>query len=295
MKRIILWVICMIISKLVYAQPQYITTIQPFKMIMIELIGETGTVDCILPPGASPHTYELRPSDVKKIANATALVMGGRHLDDWAYSLQVRNRIELMHYVPKELFLPVLQRADEHHSDSPHDHDHGDMDPHFWTDPLIVKRMIPGLLSRLIEIDPDHANVYTMNARRFENELDRLIDELLHLFELSGRKPVILSHPFFQYFLNRFKIDLIDVIEKVPGKDPTPRELSKMIRSAEKGQNSIILTHPQLPDRSARIIAESLNAELLELDPLGGRPHRTSYFELIEYNARLLSEAFKSE
>ena len=295
MSKIRFFIIFLILSDIVYARPHYVTTIQPFKMIMMELVGDAGDVDCLLPPGSSPHTYELRPSDVKRVENATAFIMGGKHLDVWAYSLNSRKRIELMHYMPESLFLPVVGVENHGNMVDGVDHHHGDIDPHFWTDPFVVKKIIPGLLSTLKELDPANASIYEMNAARFDRDLDLVITYIESLYAGTGTKPVILSHLFFQYFLKRFDIKLIDVIEKVPGKDPSPRELTQIIHKANQSGKSIILTHAQLPDRAARIIAESIHAEIVELDPLGGTPNRLTYGELINYNAEILARAFKGE
>ena len=67
-----------------YSQTKYVTTIHPFHEILKNITGARGEVHRILPPGASPHTYELRPSDLRIVATATALFYGSENLDAWA-------------------------------------------------------------------------------------------------------------------------------------------------------------------------------------------------------------------
>ena len=129
MVRYIIIIIILFIHQTVLGQPHYVTTIQPFRMIVEELTGDDANVDCILPPGSSPHTYELRPSDVRKIERATALIMGGKNLDDWAYSFECEHRIELIKYVPHEFYITSVPHSHGHHHEEVHDID--TIDPHF--------------------------------------------------------------------------------------------------------------------------------------------------------------------
>ena len=103
----------------------------------------------------------------------------------------------------------------------------------------------------------------------------------------------MLSHPFFQYFLNRFDIHLAGIIEVIPGKEPSPRELMKIIKKVKRENVKAIFTHPQLPDRAAESVAEAAGIKVYELDPIGGVTGRVTYNELLLYNTRILFEALK--
>lgn len=271
-----------------HAQPRYVTTIHPFQQILQEVVGARGTVEAIVPPGASPHTYELRPSNLRNAANALALFYGAEDLDAWATRIPVANRIELLALVPDSL---KLELSSEHaHEDHAH---HTGIDPHFWPDPVVVKALLPGLVNQLNRLDPAGANLYTKNAAIFAGKLDELQHEIAQQLAGVRGKTVMLSHPFFSYFFYRFQIRLSDEIEKIPGKEPTPRELKMLIDAVHQNQIKAIFYHSQLPDLAARLVAESSGIPLIELDPLGGRPGRVSYFELLRYNAQIVLEALK--
>jgi zinc transport system substrate-binding protein len=82
MKIIVLLVLIFLLN-MGQSQPEYVTTIFPFGEILNSLVKGRGKVTVILPPGASPHTYELKPSELRYIENSLALFYGASNLDNW--------------------------------------------------------------------------------------------------------------------------------------------------------------------------------------------------------------------
>lgn len=272
-----------------HAQPRYVTTIHPFQQILQEVVGDHGGVEAIVPPGASPHTYEIRPSKMRHVAQSIALFYGAKDLDAWATRFPNSHQIELLTLVPDSLKLALTFEAGHEYHEG-HIHDSG-IDPHFWTDPLAVKAMLPGLVQVLAKLDPAGRVNYEKNAKIFGEKLDEIYLEITReLTDVQG-KAVMLSQPFFRYFFYRFQIKLVDVLEKIPGKEPTPRELKGLIEAVQKHQVKAIFNHAQLPDRAAQLVAEASGVPVRELDPLGGSPGRISYFDLLRFNAKILREA----
>jgi zinc transport system substrate-binding protein len=257
------------------AQSQFVTTIYPFKMILTEIVGTSVSVDEILPPGASPHAYELRPSELKRIENSTAVFYGNDNLDGWILNLENVNLISLLALIPDENKLDIKVGKVSV------------TDPHFWTDPLAVKALLPNLVDTLCAMNPERCSIYRENSVRFSKQLDDLTKIIQDSFSQIENKQVMMTHPFFQYFLNRFGFKIIGTIEKNPGIEPTPRELKQIIDKAKKSHLKLILTNPQTSDRPARLVAETTDAKICELDPIGGIIGRETYEKLLLYNTQI--------
>lgn len=293
-------ILLLLLSNQVYAQIKYATTIHPFREIITAVVGERGEVYEILPPGASPHTYELRPSDLRKVETATALFFGSENLDAWALKFENSNRIELTQFVPENLLIYFkdshknYKRHDSHNvvTLEGHRHDNG-VDPHFWTDPLTIKALLPPLTTKLCELDPDGCESYRKNAAQFSGHLDRLHAKIKQMLEPVQGSAVMISHPFFQYFFKRYGINLTAIIEKNPGKEPTPKEIKQFITGVQKEKVKAIFGHNQLPERAAQLVAEAAGIKVYKLDPIGGIPGRQNYEEILLYNVTILREALQ--
>lgn len=266
--------------------PTVVVTIEPLAMILAELVGDTTEVVALVPPGASPHTYGLRPSGARAAQRSSALFYVDEHVDGWAARVSAPKKFSVFDMVPEAL----RKRA----TDAPTDDDvHHVYNPHFWTDPLTVLEVLPFLVATLDEIDPTGRSIHESMRDRFSSELARLNAEMetaLRPFEGAG---IVVFHPSWAYFLDRYGLDTVAVIEPFPGKEPTPRHLKEVIDAARAKDVKLIITEPQLPLRPAEIVAEATGLAIVELDPLGGAEGGRSYTEWLLGIAHTLREALR--
>ena len=268
------------------AETTYATTSYSFRAILEPVVGERGRVTHLLPSGASAHTYDPRPSDVRTASSARALFYGAPELDQWAARLGGARGIALIDLLPDSLILELPRDGD---AGGGHEHGHGSgRDPHFWMDPLRVAALMPALADTLCAHDRPSCSTYRSNAAEFSGRLRALHDSVQTVVEPLRGKALLLSHPFIQYFADRYRIRIAGVIEEMPGSEPTARDMERIIRSARQSGAGAIVTLPQLPDRAARIVSETAGIPIVVLDPNGGVEGRTTYEELILYNAHAL-------
>ena len=57
----------------VRAEVNVLTSIKPLQLIAAAVQDGVGKPEVLLPPGASPHNYALRPSDVRRVQSADLL------------------------------------------------------------------------------------------------------------------------------------------------------------------------------------------------------------------------------
>lgn len=263
------------------AGARWVTTVQPLAAIVREVAGPDAEVTALVPPNASPHTYEPRPSDVGRAEDASALLMVSPLLDPWAARLPAQSRIDVLALVP----VAAQQRFSD---------DHGaGVDPHFWTDPLTVDAMVPALVDALCARDAAGCDGYRARGATFRAALTRLDQEVAAELAPVRGQTVVLFHPSMRYLLSRYGLVLVGEIEDAPGKEPTPRQLKALVDTIRRTGTRAVFTEPQLPSRPAEVLAEAAGVKLAILDPNGGVPGRERYADLIRFNARALREALQ--
>ncbi|WP_187428793.1 hypothetical protein ROLI_017610 [Roseobacter fucihabitans] len=68
----------------VFAQtPRVASDIAPVHGLVSRVMAGVGVPDLILPPGASPHSYAMRPSEARALAQADMVVLVGPALTPW--------------------------------------------------------------------------------------------------------------------------------------------------------------------------------------------------------------------
>lgn len=285
--------------------PQVAVTIAPLATIVNEVVKGRGEVLTLLPAGASPHTYEARPSDAKKLAGAKAFFYVAHSLDGWAANLPSRRKQAVLELLPPGLQLKALihghahdRRENAHHSE---DHGPGEpkamdavaVDPHFWTDPLAVKAVLPGIAETMCAVDPEACPTYRKNVQGFSEKLDALHGEMDMMFKSSFGKPVLFSHPFFLYFLKRYGFNNVEILVKAPGSEPSPKDVAKAIAYTKDNNIRTVFALKQLSKKPAELIVESAGIKMMVLDPIGLGESGSSYFDLIRRNAGVLLEGLK--
>jgi zinc transport system substrate-binding protein len=265
------------------AQIKIATTLHPFKEIIQKVVGDRGEVIAILRPSFSPHTYEVSPSEVNEVESADALFYGSDNLDGWIKKLANNRKIELIKLIPNAALHNVTTIEGEVVG----------TDPHFWSDPLLVKILLEEIAKELCKVDAEGCNVYENNAELFSNELDRLYEKIKSKLPGLIKKNVMLSHPFFAYFLNRFDFNITGLIEPIAGKEPTAKDLKKIIDIAIQEKVGAIFIHSQLPEKASQIVSESTGIKVYTLDPIGGVKGRITYEDLLLYNTEIIIKALK--
>lgn len=111
--------------------PKVVTDIAPVHSLVARVMAGAGTPDLILPPGASPHSYAMRPSEARMLSQAEVFVWIGPALTPWMQAPIERLAGDAKHLslmaVPGTSVLPLREGAG---FEGAHDHDHGGHDDH---------------------------------------------------------------------------------------------------------------------------------------------------------------------
>jgi ABC-type Zn uptake system ZnuABC Zn-binding protein ZnuA len=156
------------------------------------------------------------------------------------------------------------EEADDHAGD---EHDHGQFDPHFWFDPLRVKRAVTDIASRLSVLDPAGSDMYKANARAYNERLDEL-----HMWiqtQVSevpeDRRLLLTSHDSFGYFAQAYGFEVVGAV--IPGgstaRDPSAQEIADLVDRIRDANAPALFTETTLSNRLAQRIAEEASVEVV--------------------------------
>jgi len=267
-----------------------VVTVHPLALLLAELAPERIDVHVLVPPGASPHAFEPRPSDLVRIAAADLFLKVGGGLDDWAARLA---KTAAGARPAVSVFARLAYEPTPHDHAAHHDIEH---DPHQWLDPIAVRDEIaPALAALLVAIDPDAAPHYRARLADFRARLLALDHELRTLLAGQPRRYVAF-HNAWRHFAARYDLKELAVVQEAAGEQPTPRELANLVRKARAARLRAILIEPQLDPRLARTLGESFAGVTVLVDPLGDPqdPERSTYEGLLRFNARAFRAAMNT-
>jgi ABC-type Zn uptake system ZnuABC Zn-binding protein ZnuA len=258
------------------AEPlRVVATIVPIGWL-VEGVGGAGVaVHVLVPPGASPHAFEPRPSDLARVAEAKLFVQAGAGVDDWVARLAVAEGPE------------PLALSDGRAGGAP-------AETHFWLDPIGVRdAVLPVLEQALAAADPRQREQWAAGRRAFAHALTALDAELRAALAGVPRRPLVPTHAAWEPFAARYGLVLLAPVQPRGAEEPSPRALARLAEAARARGAAAVLVEPQLPPAAARALAETLGVPAVVADPLGDPrvPERGSYEALLRFDAQAFRTA----
>ncbi len=238
---------------------------------MVARVGG-GLVDVVslVPKGGEVHTFDPKPTDVRRLIEADLVVRNGLGLDDWLATLATdagttAPMVALGENLPGVTYLGGETAAD------------GAVNPHVWMNVGYAKLYSDKIAESLAQADPAHAADYRAGAKAYGEELAALdADTRTRLAAIpEADRRVISFHDAFPYFAAAYGITMDGTIVESPGQDPSAAQVSALVDTVNRDGVRAIFAEAQFNDDLAQAIAGETDAVVvsdLYTDTLGDAP-----------------------
>ncbi|POA76199.1 zinc ABC transporter substrate-binding protein [Pseudomonas sp. DP16D-R1] len=258
-----------------HAEVKVLTSIKPLQLIATAVQDGVAIPEVLLPPGASPHNYALRPSDVRKVQSVDLLYWIGPDME--GFLPRVLNGRTLPSVAVQDLPGMKLRRfAEDSHSHAEdadeHDHDHrpGSLDAHLWLSPTNARVIAAKMAADLSAADPANATRYQSNLKAFDERLDALDLRLKKRLAGIEGKPYFVFHEAFDYFEDAYGLKHTGVFSVAAEVQPGAQHVAAMRARLQEVGKTCVFSEPPLRPRLAETLVAGLPVKLAELDALGG-------------------------
>ena len=312
------------------ADIKVVTSIKPIHSLASYLMDGVAKPDLIVDGYASPHGFAMKPSHAKMLQNADIVFWVGEDLENFLEkpldSIAAKaEKIELMEIkgLVKLKFRErnIFDDHDDHghddhghkkkddHDDHDHDdhakkkdghddhddhdghegHHHGEFDPHIWLDPINAKVILFEMSKHLIENDPTNESAYRANLSKAYKDIDKLTSDVTA--ELNESTASIVFHDAYQYFEERFKVNILGAFTVNTDVLPGAEQLAEIREVIEHDKVACVFSEPQFNPNIIKAVAKDMNIKTGVVDPLGATltPGKGLYFDLIKN----MSKSFK--
>lgn len=252
-------------SSLKDEKPLVSVSIPPQAYFVRQIAADSLKINVLIPSGTDEHNFDFKPSVMKELENSDIYFGIGLELEKVVIN-RFKNLAKNLHFVDTGARLRT-HHHDDLHADNSHakKHSHHD-DPHIWLDPLLVKEQAELIASQLIATYPQNKALYEANLAKFKAELDALHAQISSLLTHKKGKKFIVYHPSWGYFAARYH--LVQIPVEFEGKEPKPKDLQKLIRTAKKENIRTIFIQKGFPQAMAKNLAKELNANVVEINHL---------------------------
>lgn len=267
------------------------TSIVPQEYFVERIGGDRVQVQALVTPGSSPATYEPTPRQMAALSEAKLFfrigvpfentfipkiegATDGLRIVDTRAGITLRE-MKAHHHLKDDYGAAehpdeddhAHHEGNEHHPDDhAHHHHEGGTDPHIWLSPRLVKVQARTIADALIEADPAGQKTYEQNLAAFVKDLDALDADLTEALAPVRGKTFMVFHPAWGYFADAYGLRQEPI--EIEGKEPTGRQLARMIEMAKDQGVRVIFVQPQFDRSSAERIAEAIDGVVVPIDPL---------------------------
>lgn len=250
-------------SKIVIA-----ASVLPQKEFIEKVGGDKVQVVIMVPPGADPHTYEPKASQLQQISHAQMYVQVGSGIEFemvWMDKIKSLNRNIVI--INNSEGINLIANP-ENENNQPDNSEESESDPHVWVSPKNAEIMVENIYDGMVKIDPKNKEYYFINKENYLKQLRQLDKNITNELYSKKSSKLVVYHPSWGYFCRDYNLNQI-AIEK-NGKDPTPREMMSLVNQIKKDNIKWIFVSPQYNARSAEVIASETGSKIVyinELDP----------------------------
>ncbi|KQY25595.1 ABC transporter substrate-binding protein [Cellulomonas sp. Root485] len=272
---------------------QVMASFYPLQFVAEQVGGDRVSVQSMTPPGAEPHDVELSPAQVSRIDTADLVVYlsGFQAAVDDAIA-----QTSPAHVVDAASDTTLMSPAEEHHEDETEaeheEHEHGDLDPHFWLDPSRVPSVVQDVADTLTELDPDGAETFAANAAALTQRFEDLDAAYATGLAQCDSRTFVTTHEAFGYLADRYDLEQVGISGVDPEAEPSPARLAAVEKIVRDEGVTTIFFETLVSPKVAETLAADLGVDTAVLDPIEGLADPDAdYFSIAEANLAALRVA----
>lgn len=256
--------------------PSVVVTIKPIHAIVSSVMLGVAKPTLLLPGGASPHAYAMRPADARRLRAADLIVWVGPQLESFLVRplRTVAENASVVTLMDEPGILRLEIRKGGHWEDLANDQDRGtgrrgEHDAHIWLDPENGKAVARIAADRLARLDPANGAAYHVNAARFVAAMTNLAAEVRAGLGPVRRIPFIVFHDAYQYLEHRFALNAVGSLALSPELKPGARRLYEVRQLILAREVRCIFSEPQFRPALVDAIIRGTDVRTADLDLLG--------------------------
>ena len=257
--------------------PMYIATLN----ITQGIDGVTVT-NMTKPQTGCLHDYQLMTEDMKTLEKADAFVINGAGME--SFLDKVIKQQKSLKVIDASKGIDLLKDGDEEN-------------PHVWLSVTDAIAQVKNIAEQLKAADPKHADAYEKNAAAYIKKLEALKTEMHAALDTVPNKDIVTFHEAFPSFAKEFGLNIISVVERERGTEPTPAELQETIEQVKALPVKVLFTEPQYSPSAAETIARETGAKIYTLDPIvtgeANEQALNAYIDTMKKNMETLKTALQ--
>lgn len=267
-------------------RPVVLTTFTVLADIARNVAGDRLDVRSITKAGAEIHGYEPTPRDIAAASDADLILDNGLGLESW--------------------FARFVETADAPHAvvsdgvetiDITGDAYAGKPNPHAWMSPLNVQLYVDNIVAAFSELDPAGADAYAANGAAYNDELQRIHDDLVADLATvpAEQRALVTCEGAFSYLARDAGLTEAYIWPVNAEQQATPQQIRQTIEFVQDNDVPAVFCESTVSDRPMQQVVEATDAVFggtLYVDSLSEQDGPVpTYLDLLRHDAETITAA----
>ena len=282
------------------------TTVYPLQYFTEVIGGNFVQVETVYPPGSDEHTFEPSQKDMMKLADSDLFIYVGLGLEGFVENAKSTLKNEKVSLLASGEHIHLEEggatnKAEDHAKDETHaedlvnedGHNHGDINPHVWLDPVYSKELAESIKDALIKQMPENEEQFVQNYNALVQKLDTLNNDFSEVISQAKDPEILVSHAAYGYWESRYGLKQISISGLSTSTEPSQKELESIVSTAKEHNTNYIFFEQNVSSKITEIVQNEIGAEALILHNLSTRTDEDikknrDYFTIMEDNLQSL-------
>lgn len=261
-----------------------------------QVMGERAQVTALMGPGVDPHLYKATQGDLRRLMDADLVFYNGLHLEGkMGEVLEKVGRLKPVIAVAEGISQERLLNSTDYA---------GAYDPHLWFDVSLWADVVAHIGAVLQEQDPESADFYAGNARRYQAELRELHEVVKTAIATipASQRVLITAHDAFEYFGRAYNIEVRGLQGISTMSEYGLRDVAELVNFIVKRRIKAVFVESSVPRKSLEAVVEGCRQRGHEVqiggtlysDAMGaeGTPEG-AYTGMVRYNVNTIVSSLK--
>ncbi len=249
-KAVLLLALYLSLQSTALAKPlSVLVTFAPLSALAQAIVGQTTSVQLLVPPKSAIHDYQARPGDVLKLRQADVLICNGFGLE--AFLEPLMTTAEALTTITTSAGLTPLQP----------------LNPHIWLDPQSLSHQLEVITTGLKRYDPTQQTLYQRHSLNYLQQLAQLDYRYRATLTPLSAQLFLTLDPAFAYLAHNYGLQQV-VLLPLGEEQLTPQRLRQVIDIIRQQHIRTLFAPLGLESGLLTILRQDLGIKIQFLDTL---------------------------
>jgi zinc transport system substrate-binding protein len=274
--------------KAVAESPVLITSNYPLYYFAAQIAGDEAEVYFPSMEG-DPAQWVPAGEDMVRLQQADLLIINGATYESWLAFVTLPDGLLLDTSAHLSDQMLAVEKETVHQHGPEGEHSHPGIAFTTWLDPTFAMEQAGAIEQRLSELMPENADLFGPRLDELKRQLGALDQSLAQVLEPLQGRPILFSHPVYQYLASRYLLDGHS-LHWEPDVEPGTRDWIELSRIQQEHPAELMIWEAQPSQQTIDLLRER-GIQAVVFEPAGNRPEEGDYLQVMEQNVERLRAA----